>query len=429
MASNKDIFVLPTGDDLYLVYMPLKGIIFKGNGASVSLFRKAAAGDKKSLEMLGLTTELQSPQLKNHPSPAEQNITRFRPTSLSVFLTDDCTMRCVYCYAEGGSKKSTVKTEYLDTAIDFIISNALAGQTDNISVSFHGGDISAAWEQFENFVKKIKSKTAENNLNVSITCGLNGMLNQYQRLFVVNNINSATVSLDGPALIHDKLRPLADGSGSFSIVDETLRFFDSVGFDYAIRTTVTADTVRQLDNIIGFFCSSYKVRKIKAEPVFSSGRAKTNTIKQPSVKDFVSYFIKAERTAASMDRELLYSGARFDTVNEYFCQAAGNSFGLTSSGHITSCYEVIDKENQLSDTFFYGSVVNGKVEIDDEKLKALYKLNVNRRTRCDKCFARYHCSGDCPAKVLSTEGKGKVADYRCMINRELTKAQLLKAIE
>jgi uncharacterized protein len=428
-ASN--IFIIPYGRSKFIIYLPVHGILFKANAAAVNQFYNALNGDKLALSQFGLTSR-QVKSIHQHEENRFSNLkseTRFNPTSVSLFLTTDCSMKCVYCYASSGEKKSQIRKGYIEVAVNEIITNALLLKKNSISVHYHGGgDIGVVWDLVEQTTDFISKKATENKLNLIINIGTNGVLNDYQRDWVVKNINSATVSIDGMPDTQNRLRPLKNGRPSFDIVHDTLKYFDIHDFNYAVRTTVTAETINELERSVSFFCENYKVRKIKIEPVFIQGRAPLNNVNSPQAKDFIKYFTSSQKIAKRYNKELLYSGARFDTLSNYFCLAAGNSFCVTPDGYITSCYEVLDKSNPVSDTFFYGRINNGKIQIDQAKLNKLASIRVNSIERCNNCFAKFHCAGDCPVKTALSLDDAELRNYRCFINRELTKKQLLNSI-
>ena len=109
--------------------------------------------------------------------------------------------------------------------------------------------------------------------------------------------------------------------------------------------------------------------------------------------------------------------------------AAGGSFGVTPEGYITSCYEVLEKSHPLSDIFFYGKIEESSLVYFPDKLHRLAKLNVFEKAKCRRCFAKFHCAGDCPAKSILSDRTEIDQNYRCIINRELTKEQLLRSIK
>jgi uncharacterized protein len=426
-----NIFLIPHLDNQFIVYLPLFGILFKGNAAAINHFHKALQGDKPAQEDFGLSSEL-----VNRINQPEGIFTqggkfknKFNPTSVSLFLTTDCSMKCIYCYANAGEKKVKINKEFVEVAINEIIKNAISLRKNFITVNYHGGgDIGVAWDLVEQITEYIIRKVKENNISVRINAGLNGILSDYQRAWIVKNIYSATISLDGYEEIQNRHRPLKNGMPSFDIVDETIKYFDKHNFNYGIRSTVTAESLGKLEEIITFFCTNYRVRKIKIEPVFIQGRAALSKVNTPLASEFVKRFIKAQKTACKYKKELLYSGSRFEVLTNTFCQASGLSFAVTPEGYITSCYEVLEKSNPASDIFFYGKIEKGKIFIYQNKFDSLTSLTVEDKEKCRNCFVKFHCAGDCPLKDILTEKGDTHYTYRCTINRELTKTQLIKSI-
>jgi uncharacterized protein len=430
-TTSSNVFIISYTNKLFIVYLPLQGILLKANATAVNHFYNALNGDLKAQLDFGLTTDMVSRifETEEHSFPKNEKELIFRPTSVSLFLTGKCSMRCTYCYASAGESNIELKKEFIEVAIAEIINNALFAGKNHITVNYHGGgDIGAAWELVEETTSYIKERSNEAGIESIISTGLNGVLSDYQRRWIVDHINSATVSIDGYEEIQNMQRPLKNGKPSFGIVHDTLKYFDKQGFNYAIRSTATSDSIRELEKIVTFFCKNYKVRKIKVEPVYIQGRALKNGVGMPSESEFVKFFLRAQKIAESFNRSLLYSGARFDVMSNMFCMAAGSSFGVTPEGYITSCYEVLEKSNPASDTFFYGKIENSKIEIFPGKLEKLASLTVENKEKCQKCFARFHCAGDCPVKAYLSEKDEKIRDYRCTINRELTKHQLIKSI-
>jgi len=427
-----NVFVIPFAENRFIVYLPLSGILFKANTAAVNLFYKALAGDSMAQEKLSLSQDLVARIKKentDHQTIVPGSV-QFTPTMVNLFLTTDCSMRCVYCYASGGESRINIKKEFVEVAISEIIKNAKTHKSPGIVVNFHGGgDIAVVWPLLEEITCYIKDKARENHLNTEFSAGLNGVLSDYQRKWIIDNIQSITLSLDGDEEIQNRLRPMKNGHPSFDIVDKTLKYFDTHNYNYAIRTTVTADTVDHLDRIIAFICSHYTVKRIKAEPVYIQGRANRYNVSMPDEEKFIKNFLKAKKIAAGVGKELLYSGARFEILTSSFCKATGASFGVTPEGYISSCYEVLDKNDPASDIFFYGKIEEGQIKIDQYKLDNLQKFIVTSKEKCRNCFAKFHCAGDCPVKSVLSTSDNKTSNYRCIINRELTKQQLLEAIE
>jgi uncharacterized protein len=104
---------------------------------------------------------------------------------------------------------------------------------------------------------------------------------------------------------------------------------------------------------------------------------------------------------------------------------------VTPSGDITSCYEVADAANPLAGVFFYGRYdpKTRTFVLDRDRRERLFGLSVLEKPECSDCFCKWHCAGDCPAKALLSE-RAEIDNLpdRCLINRELTRDQLVAAL-
>ena len=435
-----DVFCIPH-EDQYIIYLPLRGIIMQGNAQLVNRLYKARLGDADALAELG-TTEAFMDELFESKKALER-LTRpkelppFAPTSVTLFLTNECTLRCKYCYANGGETTSgktalQMPWDMVTGVLGEVLDNVRAAGLSHMTVIFHGGgDVASAWPLLKRTVGYLREITAPYGITVGTSMGLAGVLNRKQRAWIIEHIDAATVSIDGPPDIHDFQRPLPNGGPSFALVRETLKTFDAAGFPYGIRCTLTEQSVHRLEEIVTCFCQEFGARHIQVEPMFPHGRALNADLTSPDALAFIEYFRKARRVARDLGRDLSYSGARLGVVTNVFCQAAGESCAVTPNGIITSCYETLDANDPLASLFMYG-YYDAKVRrmvVDDERRKRLYGLTVQNKPYCSKCFCKWHCAGDCAAKASREGGMlHPQAPDRCHINRELTKDQLLEAL-
>lgn len=430
-----DVFILPYGKS-YIVYVPLRRASFVANARMVNLLVRARQGDQAALKKLGVDDSFvralfDAPDQYQHLAKPRE-VPSFRPTSISLFLTSRCTLRCTYCYAEGGDRPADMPLAMAKSILDVVLANVRAIGSDFMEVSFHGGgDLGASWPLFVEARDYLRRITAPHGVKVQTAAGLNGYLNDKQRKWVAENIDITTISIDGPPDIHDRQRPAAGGGASSPVVSETLRYFDTVGYPYGIRTTITGDSVGRMEEIVEYFCRHFASRNIKIEPMFNRGRSLKTGIRPPKAVDFIRHFRKANKVAREWGRDLLYSGARLDAISCIFCQASGESCAVTPEGWVTSCYEVLAPDDPLAKVFFYGrfDLDKGRFSIDEEKRKALYGLNLLNKPQCRGCFCKWNCAGDCPVKSIHAESqRGPVEPDRCRINRALTRDQIIEAL-
>ena len=433
LAPTSEVFCLPH-DGKYIVYAPLKGLIFLTNGSFVNLLCRARDGDAEALARLGVEREVAARLFGGpaaEPRRADEPADRFAPTAVTLCLTDDCTMRCSYCYASGGSSRARMPWDTVTGVLSEIAANA-RGASRAMTVHFHGGgDASAAWDLLVESRRHLRETAEADGVAVRTSIGSNGVLSDPQRRWLIENIDEATLSIDGPAFVQDVQRPLAGGRASFPIVDRTLRTLDDAGFRYGIRATVTAESVTHLAESVAFLCGAYAARRIKVEPMFPRGRGADPTLRPPDATAFVEHFRRARAIAAAHGRELIYSGARLGAVTSAFCQASGQSCAVTPAGWVSSCYEVLSPDDPLAGRFLYGRYDRERrtLVVDEGRRRALADLSVLQRPECARCFCKWTCAGDCPAKALSSADPALERPDRCTITRALTLDQLVAAVE
>jgi uncharacterized protein len=430
-----EVFTIPHQGQ-HILYFPFRHTVLLGNAALANLVGQANKGDVSALQRLRDTLgdkcdDVVVGEPREYHLRVRQQPGPFQPTTVSLFLTEDCTLRCRYCYAHGGKSRQTMLWDIVTGVIDVIFDNAAAAGRDTVAVNFHGGDVGAAWPLFVRTRDYLRDKERSLGIQVLTSVGTNGVLDHAQRLWLTENINSATLSVDGPPAIHDFHRILPDGSPSSGFVMKTMEHFDQVKFRYGIRSTITAETVSRMEEIVHFLCSTSAAKRIQMEPMFPRGRAAGSDIRAPEAQEFVDNFRKARKVAAGFGRTLSYSGARLEVLTNVFCKACGDSAVVTPSGDVTSCYEVADAKDPLAQVFFFGRYDSQtrSFAVDEQRRARLFGLSVLDKPCCQDCFCKWHCAGDCPAKVLHAKSAGtQDLPDRCLINRELTKDQLVAAL-
>jgi uncharacterized protein len=425
--NSQDFFFIPYHEK-YIIYSPVNGVIVLGNLQLVNDLKKILREKEKSYYKKTSRSSRRKHDDLVMPLQAKEN---FTPHSISYILTDQCTLHCRYCYANGGSGKMILdRSVFIKSAVE-ICRNIISAGSDQFHVSFHGGDIGACWEYFVECCSLLKKLSEKHRLELKISVGINGVLKDDQRDFIVRNCRSATVSFDGTPDLQNMLRPFSNGKESFAYVDKTLKYFDSHRFSYSLRSTITNESVDKMEEAIAFICKNYSVKTIMFEPLFPSGRAQTNKIQPPDSLEFIDNFRKAQDIAEKNQRELIYSGTRVEVLTSTFCRAVTDSCVITPDGNISSCYEVIHKDDPFSKIFLYGKYNKSRAGmiINKRKRRRLTGLTVHAHAKCRNCFCKYHCAGDCPLKTLAVlQYDGDPGLDRCYITRELTKDQLIKRL-
>lgn len=431
-----------------ILYAPLGGLAARANESAVraalAYARSGGAHDALTPAEQDVVRVLDERGFfERRPLPSHE--TDFRPAQVTLFPTNNCNLRCSYCYAfggEGGGNGEPIVTMHPDVAkraIDLVARNAkeLASEGKpyrNFLVSIHGnGEPFCAFDLVREIVWYGQDLSERIDFPVVFNAATNGVLSEEQLDFLVANFNSVNISFDGLPEFQDANRPTAGGRGSFAQVDRTMKRLIEAGVNFGVRTTVTASMVERMPEITAFVADNYPgIEQLHFEPVWECGRCVTSTDAMPTSEAFVENYLAALRVAQDKGLRLVYSGARQEMVVDAFCKVSSGSFTVTPTGHVTACYEVSYESDPRSERFFFGcfDFDRGDFVFDDAKLAELSCINVHNIAYCSDCFCRWHCAGDCAAKVLDGIGlQDHHGSARCEINRMLTLNQIQRKLD
>jgi uncharacterized protein len=431
LNQRTNVFAVPH-DGGYIVYAPLAGRIIHANGECVAQLRRyietrdpSVVGEAvvRRLGGLGWLDDPAEPV----PLPFDRH---YHPTSVTLFLTNRCNLRCTYCYAEAGEFEALeMAPEVYRAAIDLVVRNARRAGCP-AGVGFHGGgEPTMAWRTLTGAVEYARSEVGDKG--VSFAIATNGVMTREKAEYVAANFSMVTLSFDGPRDVQDEQRPLRNGTSSFDAVMTFVEVLERHGTPFVIRSTVTDCSLARQDELVDFFIDQTTCRQFHFEPVFVSGRQRKTVGRSVSSSTFAENFMVAFDQASRRGARLRYSAARLGVPFLSFCGVAQDPLSVTPDGDVTACFEVCRRGNPLSKSFFFGhyDCEKGRFVIDMERLAQLRSVIVVNKPLCDDCIARWSCSGDCPVKM-----GGNVFDFerpspRCDINRAITKGLLVRAVE
>ncbi len=431
-----DVFTFPNNGK-HIIYAPFRHTMILTNEATVNLLADIKAGtfewtdDAEQHKMIAFLREKGILDSKPDRIPKPPNTTSFEPTAVTLFPTNQCNMRCIYCYASAGeAPPQFMPWKIARAAIDLVAENAKKLNVKHFSVGFHGGgEPTLDWNLFTKCVEYSKKVSDHIGIKVLNSVATNAVFNQKQIDWILKNLHSMSVSLDGPADVQNVQRPLANGKPSFDIVHRNIKALDAAGFSYGVRSTITNYNVNRMSEIVRYFIENYKTKQIQFEPLFLCGRCHTSNIDAPDYATFMTEFLKANEIADAHKVKLAYSGLRLGGVTSTFCGACGSNFSVTPEGDVTSCFEVSDRKDPRSPVFFFGqwNDKNNSFETRTDKLDYLRSFNVQNISYCQDCIAKWHCAGDCLAKVAYDQDlEGDRGSTRCQLNQEITKQRIMQ---
>jgi uncharacterized protein len=433
-ALSTEAFILKDDDTSIFAYFPLKSLVLKVNLPGAELIERLRAGaisnfDEDELEMLESLARIDLVNGEPGSLPGVPAMDFRRITSTMLLLTERCNLRCQYCYSKAESYGRDMPFEIAKAAVDFIIGNAQKTRNGMIGVNFHGGgEPTLNWRVLTRTVQYIRERCGETGIKGMTSICTNGMISPRQAEWIGENIDNILVSIDGGPATQNFQRPMARGGPSYDRVAGTLSYFDGKKRPFSLRSTVTDHSEARFAEDYRHLVEAFHPANICVEPLFVCGRCETASCGRPTRAGFIELFSEALDITASTKVPISYSGGRAHNLDTAFCGAAGYNFFVAASGDVTACVEVASRDDPRAGRFVYGRYdrSTGEFEFDLEVYRGLSGLRVQYFEACRDCFAKYHCCGDCLAK--SSDPGDPLAernDYRCSINKELTKRILL----
>ncbi len=421
-----ELYAIPI-EDKFILYRPLLRLAFIGNRAMADLVQRLAndgsSGDDLPEEIRSFLQSIGFFRPDPTPPPAPSHT--FRPTTAVMLMTNRCSLRCVYCYADAGVRQPEDLTlELAQAAIDQASQNAIDQKLPHFDACFHGGgEPTHAWS----VIKQATAYARAKPLPAKIGMVSNGIWSRQQFEWITTHLDNVTISFDGGPETQNTQRPLVGGRESFEHVIKTIHALDDKDFPYGIRMTATAPWRGKFPADVRYICENTRCRSIQVEPAFNIVRGEHQESTLDESEAFIDAFMEAFEIAVDAGRHLVYSGARPWLLTQTFCSAPYNALIVNAGGNLVTCYEIASDNHQMANISTFGSVDHGHAQIDVEaRERILGSLEGKKRDLCPGCFCHWHCAGDCYTRSFLADGDGiQPTTTRCYTNQQITARLLL----
>lgn len=351
-------------------------------------------------------------------------------TSIKLIVSNDCNLRCSYCYASYGSYGKKRKVMKPEEAVN--LSKEIANKFPNLSaILFFGGEPLLAVDAIETICMGFKDK------KVNFLMETNGTIysERIHKLIEEYNIK-VTVSIDGPEFINDVHRKYPDGRGTYTTIVTNVKKLnrnkENVGF---IQATYTKQAYEKLSKteIIEHLKNEVGIQRISVFNVVTNDK----NLKVPHddengldrIDDEVEKFfsdIFEEKYNYNISLNTITNSILSQRRYSYFCNAGINQITIDSDGDIWPCPLYISRGNyKIGNIYDDIYAINSGFKRISEMLQS-----VNKETHedCRNCVASFWCT-KCPAKSLIEKGKLIIDKEDCDKNIKLTELVLTKLFQ
>jgi len=330
---------------------------------------------------------------------------------IELHVTDNCTFRCKYCYAEGScqNKNQEMSEEVIEKSFRYVRNSFPNAKT--FTIALFGGEPLLFFKKFPFILKK--SQEIFSDRKVKITFPTNGsLINDNIADFLNKNKVAFQISWDGKEDQQNYLRPTVTGKKSYPIVNANLNRFAKITDSLSVRATITPYNL-QVSDLYTFFkekgfkrinfgiCFSGPDDVVIKKEHFPQLLEEWNKLARLYLQHIVEEEVIIDFTVFQRSLHALHHGKK----KYHFCGMGKNLFAFSPEGNIYSCHRFVRNEDHRIGTLSEGI---------DKKAQTTTNIPVTDKESCRDCFARFLCGGGC----LHEQFFGS-ADLSCLMNRHL----------
>lgn len=310
---------------------------------------------------------------------------------ITFIVTEDCNLRCKYCYI---THKSKGKVMALDTAkkfIDYVLTTDDIRRCESVILEFIGGEPLLEPELIENICDYFKIRSYEEQCswywNYRISIGTNGVNyndEKVQRLIKKNKGKiSVSITLDGTKEKHDLQRVFPDESGSFDIISKNVELWLKE-FPGSTKVTFASDDLIYLkDSIIELW--NRGITDVAANVVYEDvWKENDENIFEEQLRELADYVIDNnlyDKYTCTLFEESLGRPYMTSDLSRTSC-GAGKMLALSPQGNIYPCMRYYDYSLNHKEGYIIGDVEHG---IDMEKVR-IFELVMYKYQCDDECL-------------------------------------------
>lgn len=369
----------------------------------------------------------------DHCEGCNNNHTPAVPRLHTLFLgvTEDCNMRCRYCFVQHNPARMSLDTAM--KALYFLIAQKDPNSKRNLNITFFGGEPTLEWDSVIVPVVKRGRELTDNKMSFNITS--NGILLNRERLeFMKENNMSLLFSFDGDEETQNYNRPMKGGQPSFPLLKDKVKLILEYFPQMTFRATVYAPTVHLMGHNFEYAVSegyknfffapdSYGSIEDWTEKVFETYTNQLYTIADYVIKECkkgkyinISPISKAYKT--HLTGKVNYNSSNIRNIPGLGrCGVGGNGSAIVAPNQkIYTCQEVFTNYEKR-DAFLIGTLDTG---IDTQKVRQIWEQMDFTKLRdsegyygknCEKCALVGQCQGGCTVRQITVNGEFNVVPY------------------
>ena len=309
---------------------------------------------------------------------------------ITVHVSNDCNLRCKYCYAQGGhygGERILMAANTAEMFVDFCVK-----EFDKINrIVFFGGEPLLNPKIIDIICARFKQYKAQNKISyiplfVIVTNGT--VLSDEIIDLIQRHIDLVCVSIDGEKEFHDSNRVFKDGTGSFEKVSDFItavqrKTVKSLQYE-ATYTKTHIDSDYQRETVMEFLKKQFGIdgavvdeEGLGYDPLLEYWNKMLeleddNILFEFLPEDFYHIFTKL-----------------LNNKDNYFCPVAKRTFAVNCNGDIYACHLLNGKGHDS-----LGNIQSKNIFNTPTSYASFYQKKSFKNTmECEQCWAHRLCGG------------------------------------
>ncbi len=343
--------------------------------------------------------------------------------AMCLHAAHDCNLRCRYCFASTGDfhgERSLLPLETGKKALDWLVAHS--GNRHQLEVDFFGGEPLMNYDVVHDLVLYAREleKKHDKRFQLTITTNCLGLTDERIE-FLNREMHNIVLSIDGRREVHDYMRPMVNGKGSFDEAVKRAKKLVNLRGDgqYYVRGTYTARNLDFGNDVLALADEGFE--QLSIEPVVleeSSPFALTKEMLPEILAEydrFARVYLERRKNGPWMNFfhfMVDLDGGPCVKKRVKGCGAGNEYVAVTPEGDIYPCHQFVGRPG-----YKMGSVLTG--EFDTEMQKRFAANTVLSKEKCGTCWARFFCGGGCAANAEAFNGDiAKPYDMECELERK-----------
>jgi radical SAM protein with 4Fe4S-binding SPASM domain len=325
---------------------------------------------------------------KTMPVPLKQSL-----RIVHLKLTDDCNLRCKYCYAKSGGKSNVLTFQELAS-----LSSDISSLSPVVEYVLSGGE-PLLHPHCLDFAELVKSNGNEAHLLSNGT-----LIDEKNVARIAECCDLIKISLDGAT---EKTHSVTRGANNFVKVTKAIDLLKKHGANVLVAMTVTRRNLHEIPKLVERYGSL-----LTFQPFFHAGRGSSHTDLALSGKEYYDalYLTPGVKPMGAIEKVL----SRARTRGIFKCAIGDSEISISHNGDVFPC-QMLD-----APLFLAGNVHEAPLKDIYNKSKVLEEvrqLNVNSIRGCESCPVRLICGGACRARTFHENGEIHISGDFCEYER------------